>query len=95
MNFNNNPNFTSLRKNIMQNDNITDFFNRLIHQSGSYDIASYEFKRIIAEDAELNEQYVEWCESEGLSPRNGFDTYCNESRSDLDSVWDSLNDYDE
>lgn len=79
----------------MQNENITDFFNRLIDQSGSYDVASREFKRIIAEDAELNEQYVEWCESEGLSPRSGFDTYCIESRSDLDSVWDSLNDYDE
>ena len=81
--------------NIMQERNIEDFFNQLISQSGSYDIASAEFKRIIADDEELNQEYIQWCEAQGLSPREGFDAFCNEYRSGMDSIWDTLSDYDE
>lgn len=79
----------------MQNRNIIEFFNQLIEQSGSYDIALVEFQHRIDDDENLNQQYLEWCEAEGLTPREGFDVFCTQYRSDKDSVWESLNDYDE
>lgn len=74
---------------------ITEFFDRLISQSGSYDIAIAEFQHLLADDAALREEYEEWCDSEGYNPRTGFAVYCKEKSSQNDSVWDALNDYDE
>lgn len=74
---------------------ITDFFANLISQSGSYDIAKAEFGRLMAEDDNLRDEYREWCEANGYSERNGFDHYCDEHMASTDSVWDSLNDFDE
>lgn len=77
------------------NEDITDFFRHLIQQSGSYDIAMSEFKRLIGEDSELKSSYLEWCESEGYSERDGFSSFCEEYIDTQDSIWSSLNDYDE
>lgn len=71
------------------------FFTDLIEQSGSYDIAKAEFYRIMADDDELHEQYHDWCEENGYSEREGFDEFVDRHIDNHDSVWDSLNDYDE
>lgn len=74
---------------------IVNFFTDIIEQSGSYDIAKAEFQRIIADDDDLHAQYRAWCEENGYSERDGFDEFINERIDSHDSVWDSLNDYDE
>lgn len=74
---------------------IVSFFTDLVEQSGSYDIARAEFQRIIADDDGLHRQYREWCEENGYSERDGFDEFIDERIDSHDSVWNSLNDYDE
>ncbi|MBD5211328.1 MAG: hypothetical protein HDS69_05225 [Bacteroidales bacterium] len=78
----------------MYND-IETFITDLIRQSGSYDIARAEFTRILADDPELTMQYKEWCEENGYTERTGFDELADSLRDSDDSVWDTLNDFDE
>lgn len=74
---------------------IVQFITDLIQQSGSYDIARAEFYRIISDDDDLRQQYRQWCDDNGYSEREGFDEFVDRRIDNLDSVWDSLNDYDE
>lgn len=76
-------------------NHLTDFFRTIIQQSGSYDIANSEFKRILAEDSDLKDEYKEWCDEMGYTERDGFKSFCEELLNDQDSIWDTLNDYDE
>lgn len=76
-------------------DDITRFFQQLIEQSKSIDIAESEFKRIVAEDEDLKMKYTEWCHAVGSSERNGFRDYCDEYMQSQDNIWDALTDYDE
>ena len=76
-------------------EDIEEYFRSLIAQHRSIDIADSEFKKIIAEDPELHEKYSEWCHAVGSSERLGFRDFCEEYKDSLDSVWESLTDYDE
>lgn len=62
---------------------------------GSIDIAEYEFKKDISENLDLKAQYKEWCRESGYTERHGFREYASEYLDNIDSVWDSLTDYDE
>ncbi len=74
---------------------MTDIFDRVIKQAGSFDIAESDFKRLVNEDPEIKAMYREWCAETGHSEKYGFSEYCEEYRNSQDSVWESLNDYDE
>ena len=74
---------------------ITKIFEDLLEQFGSIDIAEAEVKRMMHADSELHTAYREWCREVGSSEKNGFFDYCDEFRDSRDSVWDSLNDFDE
>ncbi len=74
---------------------ITELFQDIIRQNRSLDIAEAEFKKLIHEDAELREQYREWCDAVGSSEKMGFLDYCDEYIESQDSIYDALNDYDE
>lgn len=74
---------------------ITQFFDQVLQQAGSIDIAEADFKRTIAHDRELHALYREWCHENGSSERNGFLDYCEEYMESQDSKWDSLSDYDD
>lgn len=92
--------FQKMRKNSYNlknkmNTEITDYFRHIIEQYGSYDIARAEFFHHIDDDPALHEQYAEWCEENGYSERNGFDEFIEQHINSADSVWDSLNDFDE
>ncbi len=76
-------------------DDITDIFLHIIRQYGSVDIADAEFKKMIHEDPELREQYKEWCSAVGSSEKMGFLDYCDEYLDSQESIYDTLNDYDE
>lgn len=78
----------------MKKDIVT-FFTDIINQAGSYDIARAEFFRIIADDDELQQQYREWCDENGFSERKGFNEFIDQRIDSHESVWSSLNDYDE
>lgn len=62
---------------------------------GSIDIAEHEFKKSISEDADLKAEYKEWCDEAGYTERHGFREFAEEYLENIDSVWDSLSDYDE
>ena len=75
---------------------ITDFFNELLKEYGSIDIADAEFKKQLHEDAELKRVYREWCHEVGSSEKNGFLDYCEEFLESQDSIWENLKDeYDD
>lgn len=76
-------------------NDITDIFLHLIRQYGSVDIADAEFKKLIHEDSELRGQYKEWCSAVGSSEKMGFLDYCDEYLDLQESIYDTLNDYDE
>ncbi len=72
---------------------ITQFFISLIEAHGSLDVAEAEFKRIVADDNELQAQYSEWCEENSYSERRGFSDFCEEYLEGRESIWDVLNEY--
>lgn len=76
-------------------EDITEYFISIIEQSPSYDIAEAEFKRMVAEDAELRALYRNWCHQVGSTEKSGFMDYCEEYMADRNEIWDSLSDYDE
>lgn len=77
-------------------EDITDFFNEMLRQYGSVDIAEAEFKKQLHENAELHEQYRKWCHEVGSSEKNGFLDYCEEYLESQDSIWDNFKDeYDD
>lgn len=76
-------------------EDITQYFTQLIEQCKSIDIAESEFKRLIAEDADLKNEYSEWCISVGTTERRGFRDFCEEYMESQDNIWDQLRDYDE
>ena len=57
---------------------ITDFFQALLKEYGSIDIAESELKRQLHEDAELKAAYKEYCQEVCSSEKNGFLDYCEE-----------------
>ncbi|MBR6639707.1 MAG: hypothetical protein IKL35_05015 [Muribaculaceae bacterium] len=76
-------------------NDITQLFNSLLQQYGSIDIAEAEFKKLLHEDEELQEEYGEWCHAVGSTEKRGFLDYCEEYMDSQNSVWDSLKDFDE
>lgn len=73
---------------------ITSIFDDILRQCRSVDIADAEFKKMIHEDHELREAYRDWCHEVGSSEKKGFLDYCEEYLDSQDSIWDTLNDYD-
>lgn len=76
-------------------NDLTEFFKSLIIQHRATDIAEAEFRRILADDTDLQEQYSLWCEENDCSAKNGFKLFCDEFLESQDTIWQSLNDYDE
>lgn len=76
-------------------EDIRDYFISLLEAHKSVDIAESEFKRAIADDDSLRQQYRQWCHEVGSSEKNGFTDFCHEFMAESDEVWQSLNDYDE
>ena len=78
---------------ITPENDITQFFISLIDDNGSLDVAEAEFKRIVADDPELQAQYREWCEENSVSERHGFSDFCEDYLENRESVWDILDEY--
>lgn len=76
-------------------NDITQYFDSLLAEHDSIDIAESEFKKAVAEDPELAAEYSEWCHAAGSSEKHGFRDYADEYKEMRDSVWDTLHDYDE
>ncbi|MDE6126294.1 MAG: hypothetical protein K2G30_04990 [Muribaculaceae bacterium] len=76
-------------------DELIELFQDIIKQAGSIDVAEAEFKKRVADDEQLRALYREWCHEVGSTERNGFLDYCEEYMESQDSIWETLNDYDE
>lgn len=74
---------------------ITEIFKDYLLQFGSPDIAEFEFKKAINDDAELRESYREWCREVGSSEKDGFFDFCDEYQEQENDVWENLSDYNE
>ncbi len=75
-------------------ENMTAFFEEIIRQNPSLDMAEAEFRRALVDDPELRRQYRDYCREVGSSEKNGFLDFCEEYMQEEDNVWNSLNDYD-
>lgn len=75
-------------------DDIIELFISTIKEAPSIDIAEAEFKRQLIDDPDLRKAYKEYCREQGTSEKNGFIEFCQEYCDDRNSVWDTLNDYD-
>lgn len=78
---------------VMMTD-ITELFDHYIRTNPSVPEAEAEFKRAVAEDAELKQLYRDWCHETGSSTKNGFRDYCDELIDEQNEVWDTLTDLD-
>ncbi|MDE5728284.1 MAG: hypothetical protein K2H83_01375 [Duncaniella sp.] len=76
----------------MEDSDIRDYFDALLKQYGSVDIADDEFKKQIHEDRNLREMYRQYCHKVGSSEKNGFLDYCEEYLDSQDTIWDNLKD---
>ncbi|WP_302321263.1 hypothetical protein [uncultured Duncaniella sp.] len=77
-------------------EHITDYFNSLLKEYGSIDIAEAEFKKQLHEAPELKAAYREWCHEVGSSEKRGFMDYCEEYFDSQDTIWENLKDeYDD
>ena len=76
-------------------DQFTQFIINLIEEHHGSDLAEAEFKRILADDTERRDQCREWCDERGYAMRNGFRDFADEYSAERDSIWDSLEDYDD
>lgn len=74
---------------------IAEYFKILIDESSGIDVAEAEFKRMIADDDKLRASYRDWCQENGYSQRHGFSDFAEEYLENRESVWDSLNNFDE
>lgn len=84
----------SVNDSDIMND-ITDFIKDLLAQHRSIDIAEAEFLRLMADDDELRLEYKQWCDDNGFTEKRGFLDFCEEYMDSQNSIWESLNDYDE
>lgn len=79
----------------MDYEELTDLFDAVIEQTGSFDIAEADFKRMVAEDADLKARYRQWCHDMGTSERRGFADYCEERLQQSHEMLEALdNEYD-
>lgn len=76
-------------------NDITDLFRDLLVQYRSIDFAHTEFTRMLDDDEDLKAEYREWCEDNGYTEKRGFLIFCDEYMDSQDSIWETLNDYDE
>ena len=76
-------------------NNVNEFIEELLTQHRSVEIAESEFRRMLADDDHLRQEYREWCDEYGYTEKHGFRDFCDEYLESQDSIWDSLNDYDE
>ncbi|MDE7110726.1 MAG: hypothetical protein K2O38_02340 [Muribaculaceae bacterium] len=76
-------------------NNITELFESLLNSFRSIDLANRELHRMIAEDAELNNEYTDWCIENGYTERYGFIEFAEIYIENQNSIWDSLTDYDD
>lgn len=76
-------------------DKLSQYIINLLEEHSDTALAEAEFKRIMADDAELRESYREWCQERGYSTRRGFADFAEEYIEQHDAVWDSLNDFDD
>lgn len=75
----------------MEDSELTAFFDRLIEENDSYDIADAELRRYMTDDPTLRRAYRQWCRDRGSTDKMGFWDYCEEHQSYTRDVWDSLN----
>lgn len=76
-------------------EDITELFISIIEEAPGIDIAESQFKHSLIDNPELRKAYRAYCREQGTSEKNGFIEFCEAYCSERDSVWDSLNDYND
>lgn len=77
------------------NNKISDLLNSLLSQYRSSDLAEREFKKLLYEDNEIKEEYKEWCDTLGYSHKSGYAEYLEAQKEEEESLWDSINEYED
>lgn len=69
---------------------ITEYFEHIISQHRSIDIAESEFKIMLCDNPPLKAAYKKWCADNGLTEKSGFIEYCNSYLDNEEDKWNVL-----
>lgn len=75
--------------------NISDYYISLLEQFRTVRLAEQEFRRHMEDDKDLEAAYLEWCEENEYSPREGLREFGIEYMENREEKWKSLDDFDE
>ncbi len=70
---------------------ISEILRNLLDQYTEVSDVDQEFARMLCEDEELQADYQDWCEANGLDPKTGYQDHVDELLAQRDSIWDNLN----
>ena len=75
-------------------NDVEDILRELYDRHGAGSELDVEFAMMLERDADLNDDYAEWCRANSYRPRTGYREYVDQLAEQRDSVWEAYNEYD-
>lgn len=72
---------------------ISDLLRELLDRYSNTSDLDNEFRRMLRDDPNLEDEYAEWCDERGYKKSTGFRDYINEIVESQDSFWDSYQEF--
>ena len=74
-------------------NDISEILRELLDRFSNTPELDQEFERMRREVDGFNDDYVEWCEENGYSVKDGYRDFIDESVESQDSYWDNYQEY--
>lgn len=74
-------------------NDISELLRELLDRFSNTPELDQEFERMRRLDEELEQDYVNWCEDNGYSVKDGYRDFLNEIIESQDSYWDNYQEY--
>ena len=74
-------------------NDISEILRELLDRFSNTPELDQEFERMRREVDGFNDDYVEWCEENGYSVKDGYRDFINEIIESQDSYWDNYQEY--
>lgn len=72
---------------------ISDLLRELLDRYSNTSDLDNEFRRMLRDDPNLEDEYAEWCDEHGYKKSTGFRDFINEIVESQDSFWDSYQEF--
>ncbi len=74
-------------------NDISDLLRELLDRYSNTSDLDREFRRMLRDDAMLQDDYEMWCDERGYKPSTGYRDYINEIVESQDSIWDTYHEF--